>query len=151
MKNCKIGILLFLMVLPNFLSAQEKITTDNWLSSPGIIGTFILIAIVMIIAIIILFIKLNGYIDSLKRRQVDKNRIEYDDELFGMDEGNIDSILEKRKAALKYKLKGDELSGDNAAIDEKGLLQRVVRDPSNAFFDEKKKTTHSLETPQELK
>ena len=151
MRNCRIVILLFLMALPNLLSAQEKITTDNWLSSPGIIGTFILIAIVMIIAIVILFIKLNGYIDALKRKQVDKNRLEYDEELFGMDEGNIDAILEKRKAALKYKLKGDELSGDNEAIDEKGLLQRVVRDPSNAFFDEKKKTSLSLETPQELK
>ncbi|MEO8773427.1 MAG: cbb3-type cytochrome c oxidase subunit I [Gelidibacter sp.] len=151
MKNCKIVILLFLMAIPNFLSAQEKITTDNWLSSPGIIGTFVLIAIVMIIAIVILFVKLNGYIDSLKRRQLDKNRMAFDDEIVAMEESNIDDILEKRKAALKYKLKGDELSGDNAAHDEKGLLQRVVRDPSNAFFDEKKKTSLSLETPLELK
>ena len=151
MRKYKIVILLFLMALPNFLSAQEKITTDNWLSSPGIIGTFILIAIVMIIAIIILFIKINGYIDSLKRRQLNKNNMDFDDEIVAMDEANIDAILEKRKAALKYKLKGDELSGDNAAIDEKGLLHRVVRDPSNAFFDEKKKTSLSLETPLELK
>ncbi len=151
MKKLKIIILLFLMALPNFISAQEKITTDNWLSSPGIIGTFILISIVMIIAVIILFVKINGYIDSLKRRQLDKNKMAFDDEIVAMEGGNIDDILEKRKAALKYKLKGDELSGDNAAHDEKGLLQRVVRDPSNAFFDEKKKTSLSLETPQELK
>lgn len=105
----------------------------------------------MIIAIVILFIKINGYIDTLKRRQLNKNQMAFDDEIVAMDEEGIDSILEKRKAALKYKLKGDELSGDNAAIDEKGLLQRVVRDPANAFFDEKKKTSLSLETPLELK
>ncbi|RXJ49974.1 cbb3-type cytochrome c oxidase subunit I [Gelidibacter gilvus] len=151
MKNCKIGILLFLMAIPNLISAQEKITTDNWLSSPGIIGTFILIAIVMIVAIIILFIKLNGYIDTMKRRQLDKNRMAFDDELVAMDGADIDAILEKRKAALTYKLKGNELSGDNAAIDDKGLIQRVEKDPNNAFFDEKKKTSLSLETPQELK
>lgn len=151
MKNCKIGILLFLAVLPNILSAQEKITTDNWLSSPGIIGTFILIAIVMIIAIIILFIKLNGYIDSMKRRQLDKHRMAFDDEIVAMEGADIDTILEKRKAALTYKLKGDELSGDNEAVDDKGLLHRVEKDPNNAFFDEKKKTSLSLETPQELK
>lgn len=151
MKNCKIVILLFLMAIPNFLSAQEKITTDNWLSSPGIIGTFILIAIVMIIAIIILFIKLNDYIDTMKRRQLDKNRMTFDDELVAMEGGHIDAVLEKRKAALTYKLKGNELSGDNTALDEKGLIQRVEKDPNNAFFDEKKKTSLSLETPQELK
>ncbi|HUH29046.1 cbb3-type cytochrome c oxidase subunit I [Gelidibacter sp.] len=151
MKNCKIGILLFLLAIPNLISAQEKITTDNWLSSPGIIGTFVLIAIVMIVAIIILFIKLNGYIDTIKRRQLNKNRMAFDDELVAMDGGDIDAILERRKAALTYKLKGNELSGDNAAIDEKGLIQRVEKDPNNAFFDEKKKTSLSLETPEELK
>lgn len=151
MKKFKIILLLFLMGIPSFLNAQDKITTDNWLSSPGIIGTFVLIAIVMIIAIIILFIKINGYIDTLKRRQIDKNKMDFDDELVAMDNDAIDAILEKRKAALTYKLKGDELAGDDAAIDEKGLIQRVEKDPNNAFFDEKKKTTLSLETPEELK
>ena len=151
MKTWKLVSLLFLGIIPNFLSAQQKISTDNWLSSPGIIGTFILIAIVMIIAIIILFIKINGYVDNMKRRQIDKNRMAFDDELVAMDEGDIDNILEKRKAALRYKLKGDELSGNNIAIDEKGLLHRVEKDPNNAFFDEKKKTSLSLETPQALK
>lgn len=151
MKNCKIGILLFLLAIPNLINAQEKITTDNWLSSPGIIGTFVLIAIVMIVAIIILFIKLNGYIDTMKRRQLNKNRMAFDDELVAMEGVDIDTILERRKAALSYKLKGNELSGDNAAVDEKGLIQRVEKDPNNAFFDEKKKTSLSLETPQELK
>ncbi|WP_237702563.1 cbb3-type cytochrome c oxidase subunit I [Bizionia argentinensis] len=145
------AILLFSGVLPNILSAQDKITTDNWLSSPGIIGTFVLIAIVMIIAIVILFIKLNTYIDKMKRRQIDKNRMAFDDEIVAMDEGEIDVILEKRKAALKYKLKGDELSGDSEVSDEKGLVHQFIKDPNNAFFDEKKKTSLSLETPLELK
>ncbi|EGV44573.2 cytochrome oxidase subunit I [Bizionia argentinensis JUB59] len=151
MKKCKMAILLFSGVLPNILSAQDKITTDNWLSSPGIIGTFVLIAIVMIIAIVILFIKLNTYIDKMKRRQIDKNRMAFDDEIVAMDEGEIDVILEKRKAALKYKLKGDELSGDSEVSDEKGLVHQFIKDPNNAFFDEKKKTSLSLETPLELK
>lgn len=151
MRKYKIAILLFIMVLPSLLHAQEKITTDNWLSSPGIIGTFILIAFVMIIAIIILFVKINGYIDTLKRRQLQKNQIALDDEIIGLDSSAIDVILEKRKAALKYKLKGDELGGHGIALDEKGLLHHVERQPGNAYFDEKKKTTLSIETPQELK
>lgn len=151
MKNCKIIILFFLVALPNILSAQEKITTDNWLSSPGIIGTLVLIAIVMVIAIIILYVKINDYIDSLKRGQIDTNKIAFDDELVALDGADIDAILEKRKAALKYKLKGNELSGSATASDDKGLIQRVEKNPNNAFFDEKKKTSLSLETPVELK
>src|SRR5690554_7778316 len=58
-------IIAFLIgVMPQFASAQEKISTENWLSSPGIIGTFVLIAIVMAVAVIILLVKLNSYIDG---------------------------------------------------------------------------------------
>lgn len=151
MKKCMIGFFLLLMATPDVLNAQEKITTDNWLSSPGIIGTFTLIAIVLIIAIIILFVKLNGYVDTIKRRQIDKNRIAFDDDLVAMEEGEIDAILERRKSALKFKLTGNELAGDDEVSDEKGLLQRIDNDPDNAFFDEKKKTSLSIETPEELK
>lgn len=151
MKKGKIFILLFSVILPNILNAQEKITTDNWLSSPGIIGTFVLIAIVMIIAIVILFVKLNGYIDAMKRRQIDTHKMAFDDELIALDDADIDAILEKRRAALKYKLKGNELSGNALASDDKGLIQRIENDPNNAYFDEKKKTSLSLETPLELK
>ncbi len=151
MKIDKIVLLFILIALPNILSAQDKITTDNWLSSPGIIGTFVLIAIVLIVAIIILLVKLNGYIDSIKRKQVNKNQMAYDEELVGMDGDEIDIILEKRKAALKYKLKGDELAGEETVVDDKGFLLRVDHEPNNAFFDEKKKTSLSLETPEELK
>ncbi len=151
MKKCMIGFCLLLIAIPNVLNAQEKITTDNWLSSPGIIGTFTLIAIVLIIAIVILFVKLNGYVDTIKRKQIDKNRMAFDDDLVAMDEGQIDAILEKRKSGLKYKLTGNELAGEDEVSDEKGLLQRIVNDPDNAFFDEKKKTSLSIETPEELK
>jgi len=151
MKKGKIFILLFSVILPNILNAQEKITTDNWLSSPGIIGTFVLIAIVMIIAIVILFVKLNGYIDAMKRRQINTQKLAFDDELIALDGADIDAILEQRKAALKYKLGGNELSGNVLASDDKGLIQRIENDPNNAYFDEKKKTSLSLETPLELK
>ncbi|MCK0123841.1 cbb3-type cytochrome c oxidase subunit I [Gelidibacter sp. F2691] len=151
MKKGKIFILLFSVILPNILNAQEKITTDNWLSSPGIIGTFVLIAIVMIIAIVILFVKLNSYIDAMKRRQIDTHKMAFDDELIALDDADIDAILEKRRAALNYKLKGNELSGNALASDDKGLIQRIENDPNNAYFDEKKKTSLSLETPLELK
>ena len=137
--------------IPQMALAQEKISTENWLSSPGIIGTFILIAIVLVVAVVILLVRMNSYIDTLKSRQVEKNNLAFDDEVISMEGGKIDRILEERKAALRYKLKGDELGGDDDAVDEKGLIHHIQNKPNNAFFDEKKRTTLSIETPVELK
>lgn len=151
MKKINWFIALLIGWTPQIALAQEKITTENWLSSPGIIGTFVLIAIVMVVAVIILLFKLNGYIDKMKSRQLEKNNLAFDDQVIGMDESDIDHILEKRKAALKYKLTGEELGGEDDAVDDKGLIHHIENKPSNAFFDEKKKTTLSIETPVELK
>lgn len=151
MKKLNWLIALMLGWIPQIALAQEKISTENWLSSPGIIGTFILIAIVLVVAVIILLVRMNSYIDTLKSRQVEKNNLAFDDEVISMEEGKIDRILEERKAALRYKLKGDELGGDDDAVDEKGLIHHIQNKPNNAFFDEKKRTTLSIETPVELK
>lgn len=151
MKKINWFIAFLLAWTPQITLAQEKISTDNWLSSPGIIGTFILIAIVLVVAVIILLFRMNSYIDTIKKKQIDKNRMAFDDEVIGMEDGEIDHILEKRKAARRYKLKGDELGGVNDAVDEKGIIHTIENKPSNAFFDEKKKTTLSIETPMELK
>ncbi|MBB6682187.1 cbb3-type cytochrome c oxidase subunit I [Aequorivita sp. 609] len=153
MKKLNWLILLVLGVLPQFAIAQKNssISTENWMSSPGIIGTFVLIAIVMVVAAIILLVKLNSYIDTLKRKQQDKNRLAFNDDIIAMEESEIDFILEKRKAALKYKLSGNELGGHDNALDEKGIIHHIENKPSNAFFDEKKKTTLSIETPEALK
>ncbi|MDN6280311.1 MAG: cbb3-type cytochrome c oxidase subunit I [Psychroflexus sp.] len=152
MKSNKIRFLFAVFSLSSFLAhAQNSQATDNWETSPGIIGTFILILIVLFVAVIIFLAKINGFIDKMKRKKLDKKRIEFSDELTDLDDGEIDTILENRKKALKYKLKGDELGNQNKAVDEKGLVKRVRKDPSNSFFDEKKKTPLSIETPKELK
>lgn len=152
MKKAHLFMLLFLGCLPQYVLSQSKsVSTENWMSSPGIIGTIVLIAIVMAVAVIILLVKLNSYIDGLKRKQANKNKMAFQDDIIAMEESEIDSILEKRKKALNYKLTGDELSGHNKAVDEKGLIHHIENKPNNAFFDEKKKTTLSIETPEALK
>jgi len=140
------------MSISGIIQAQDKnISTESWMTSPGILGTIILITIVIVVAIVIFLIRINSYLDSIKRKQEDKTRTDFDDELVAMEEGQIDTILEKRKASLNYKLKGNELSGENEVYDKKGLIQKITNDPNNAYFDEKKKTSLSLETPEPLK
>lgn len=140
------------MSISGIIQAQDKnISTESWMTSPGILGTIILITIVIVVAIVIFLIRINSYLDSIKRKQEYKTRTDFDDELVAMEEGQIDTILEKRKASLNYKLKGNELSGENEVYDKKGLIQKITNDPNNAYFDEKKKTSLSLETPEPLK
>lgn len=145
-------IILIFMSISGIIQAQDKnMSTESWMTSPGILGTIILITIVIVVAIVIFLIRINSYLDSIKRKQEDKTRTDFDDELVAMEEGQIDTILEKRKASLNYKLKGNELSGENEVYDKKGLIQKITNDPNNAYFDEKKKTSLSLETPEPLK
>ena len=145
--------ILSLIFVPSMLMAQSstQMTTDNWMSSPGIIGTFILIAIVALIAVFILSVRVTTYVESMKKKQFEKKNIQFSEELIRMDESEIDSILEKRKAAKAYKLSGNELGSDVLAHDEKGMINRVTHEPNNPLVDQKKKSPLSLETPEKLK
>ncbi|MFA5668959.1 MAG: cbb3-type cytochrome c oxidase subunit I [Balneolaceae bacterium] len=148
----KLFILSFLAFVPELLMAQTgPVSTENWMMSPGIIGTFILIAIVVFVAVAIFVVKFNDYLDSLKRKQLNKNRLSFEKEIISLETAEIDRILERRKKALLYKLNGDELSGGTTAIDKKGLIYHIENKPDNAFFDEKRKTSLAIETPEELK
>lgn len=149
------GILLLLALLSNLaLAAQttsDTLDSGNWVTSPGVIGTFILMLIVVLIAILILSYRLSGFFQSMKNKREAARKLEFSEELYTMDEAGIDAILEKRKAALRYKLSGEELGGSGRALDEKGVLTHVTHDPDNPLVDEKKKSPLRYETPPELK
>ena len=146
--------LLFVLLTLNSnwaFSQAENSDSASWLQSTGVIGTLILLVIVLVLAIVIFLIKLNGYIDNLKRKRLEKKRLEFNEDIISLESAEIDSILEERKKALNYKLKGNELGSDNRAVDKKGLIRTVQKDPTRSFYDEKKKTKISIETPAELK
>ena len=144
--------LFLLLISPMSAMAQaESIDTENWWASPGVIGTLVLVALVMVIAILIIVARLNSYINGLNERKRIRQRLEFSEELANLDQSEIDAILEKRKEALKYKLSGKELGGDGTANDEKGLIRKVTNEPDNPLADEKKRAAEALETPPKLK
>lgn len=149
----KFIILLLGMVCAMEVTAQTvpNPSIDNWLSSPGIIGTLVLVAIVVLIAVLILSARISGYVDSLRKKNLERRRLEFSEELVGLDDAEIDRILEKRKSALSYKLAGNELGSDRIAGDHKGLIAQVTHDPENPLVDEKKRAKLNYETPDELK
>lgn len=146
-------LILFLFLFLSALSTAQSQTLDtsNWETSPGIIGTLILILIVAFVAVIIMSAKISAYAESMKRRQIRKRNKAFDEEIIGLSDSEIDEILEKRKAALTYRLSGKELSGAEKAFDEKGLINKVTHNPDNPLFDEKVSTSIKIEIPDSLK
>lgn len=142
-----------LLLLPFVGSAQFKsISAENWASSPGVIGTLILILIVALVAVIIMSAKISAYAESLRARQLLKRNKAFDDEIINLDDDEIDNILEKRKAALKYQLSEKELSGEGEAVDEKGLVYKATNHPKNEIlFADKVSHEFKLEVSPELK
>lgn len=145
MRKNLILLALILLQFPNLCFGQStQLNTENWLLSPGVIGTITLIGIVVLVAAIILLVKLNAYANKLKRTRLEKNKLAFEEEIIALDGADIDAILNERKAALAYRLKGNELGSDVQGWDDKGMIRQVSNDPDNPLFDEKKKTRLNL-------
>lgn len=124
---------------------------DQWWSSPGIIGTALLIAIISFVAILIIGARLSAFIQGLQNRSRLRDKEEIKSELVNWDVEDLDWVLENRKAAKKYRLTGSEHSGRGISDDKRGLVAKVTQDPENPLVDEKKHETLRLETPQPLR
>lgn len=142
----------FLICIPFIINAQNTaITTDNWQSNPGIIGTLILVLIVAFIAVIIMSAKITSYVESLRKRKIRERNRAFDEEIINLDDAEIDSILEQRKAAIRYRISQRELSGELSAKDEKGLVDKATYNPDNPLFDEKLESTIQIKISDSLK
>jgi len=140
-----------LLSTPAYSQTAANPARESLLTSPGIIGAAIIIAIVALIAILILAARLSTYLEVMKRKAVDRRKLEFSEELIGLSDEEIDVILQKRKAALAYRLNGNELGSEEPAADEKGIVAKVARDPENPLVDEKKKSPYNIQTPEQLK
>jgi cytochrome c oxidase cbb3-type subunit I len=155
MKNLKFYIsLIFITALLSVeVMAQPTPNPDtaNWIASPGIIGTMVLIISVLIIAIFILTIKASAYFSQLKDKTESNRKRELDDRILEMDAAEIDSLIENRKKAVSYQLSGSELGSNIEVEDSRGIIARVTHEPDNPLVDEKKKSPITLDTPVQLK
>lgn len=152
MKRTVILLLVFGLSL-NQSEAQTLPNPDigNWWSSPGIIGTALLLALVCFVAIVILGSRLSALIQHLQKKSESKSKEAQKSELVNWEEEDLDWILEKRRAAKSFVLSGRELSGQALTDDSRGLVSKVTHDPKNPLVDEKKRETLRLETPAPLR
>ncbi len=126
-------------------------STENWLFSPGVFGTIILVVIVLAVSVLIIYFRLSDFVSRTKAEEELDAKAKFSDRLAGLKNSEIDEILEKRKGALAYELSGDELGSGVIAHDEKGIVANVTHQPDNPIVDEKKRSRLVMETPEELK
>src|SRR5690554_574465 len=97
-KMIRISLLSFfflLLHLPGF--AQSGITdldVENWTSSPGVVGTFALVLIVVFVAVLILAYRFSSLIRRMKSKQKKAEFEQVTEQIMELDEPAIDRILE---------------------------------------------------------
>lgn len=109
------------------------------LSETGIIITLVLILIPVLGGIVIMFFKVRNLVKQRRNTQNLQEADELADYLSNDADEETVKALEKRKAALDYQLSHAELSGNNPAIDEKGLITNVGTASGLTFIAAKKK------------
>lgn len=124
---------------------------DQLWSSPGVLGTLFLIAVVLFIAVVIVVFRLSSFFERLKRSSEVGQIRELKHQIINLEGDDIDEILEKRKAAQKYIPKGNEFRGREEVHDDIGLVDYLTEDPENPIVDEKKKSSVVLDVSPDLK
>src|SRR5690606_34689817 len=110
--------------------------TKNIFSESGIIITLLLIAVPVIVAAILIVMKayavINRYLQNKKLK-------EFNEYLEGLNPIELEK-LEQRKRELEFSLSNNELSGEAAPIDTKGLIDNISDAETLRFIEQKKKS-----------
>jgi len=129
-KHNSISVLMLLTTALSFLpqgrtwaQGTEKPAANSLLGETGIIITIILLLIPILLAIIFVIVKIINALNQSKNQQNLEEAEKLAAYLRSLPEEEIDTHLKRRKAALDFRLSHTELSGNQPAEDEKGLLQ----------------------------
>jgi cytochrome c oxidase cbb3-type subunit 1 len=127
----------FIFSKPAF--SQTAQTKSSLFSQPGIIITIVLVLLPIAAGLIILTLRLMNAVDKLrKQQQIDEvaRFAKYLDDLQG---DEIETVLEKKRNAKKFRLSNTELSGTLIESDEKGLINSINEQTNIGFIAGKKK------------
>lgn len=145
----KLTLLSGLLLCPALSFGQGS--TKNWMLNPGVLGTLALIVLVLLVLVLIVYYRVSEFISGSRHKEEAARKLEFSESLVGLNQAEIDVILERRRAALGYRLSGQELGSEVAAEDKRGVIAGVTHEPRNPLVDEKKRTRLDLETPDALK
>ncbi len=125
-----------------------QLNSENWLSSPGVIGTIVLIFIIIFLGVFIFLKRLNRYVDFLEKNTTDLTEEEFQRRLINLEEEDVDNILELRQQGFKTNVKPSNIAETSSKYI--GFIKKVIN-PKNPLFDEKTKSAIKIEISKELK
>ncbi len=134
-----ISAIILLLSFQSSFAQNEEITGSSLLNNGGMIITFFLISIPLIFIIAFMIAKIRRSVNSLSNSQKKEEAKKLAEYLSSLPE-EIDGTLKQRKEALDFELKNSELSGENEARDDKGLIS-VNPDKSLPFVARKKRAS----------
>jgi len=145
---------LLLLLLFHSLSLSvmaEGASSSEWYTSPGILGTIVLLVLVLMVFVIIMVMRLGNLLN--RGQQVTELEEEHTlrEAIINLEKEEVDQLLVKRKKALDFKVKENYLGGEDHAVDPRGILKKITGNPANPFFDEKKANTTVQQTSHVLK
>lgn len=130
-----------------FLQTSE-VSSENWLSSPGVIGTIVLILIVLFLAIFIFIKRISSYVDLLENNTKNLKDEEFEKRLVNLGQKEVDEILKLRQQGFKDIDRQEDVSEIPSKYS--GFIQKII-DPKNPLFDEKARSTTKIKISKELK
>lgn len=125
-------------------------STENWLTSPGVIGTIILVFLVVFLGIFIFIKRLNKYADLLQKNTKDLTEEAFKRRLVNLEEEEVDEILLLRREGFKAELKKEPGIISESLVKNKGFIKKIIN-PKNPLFDEKVKSSIKIDVSKELR
>lgn len=131
--------MLVLIALGCSLSANaQDIKPTKLMNQTGILITIILILIPVLVGVALMIFKLSRVIGNYRRKVYQEESGQLASYLDEINDSETLHALSQRKIALDYSLNDDELAGNQAADDNKGLLSDISNAPDINFITRKK-------------
>ncbi|WP_226333998.1 cbb3-type cytochrome c oxidase subunit I [Echinicola marina] len=140
------------MVMTGTVIAQGKveIDTSTWSTQPGVIGTVLLSVLVLVVLAYLMVVRLNKLMNVSEKVKWTNEREDLKSVLINLEREEVDELLERRKKAGLYRLRGNEIGGELNFKDEKGLIRKITKSPHNPLVDDKKSGKLKVETDDRL-
>ncbi|MEO5941881.1 MAG: cbb3-type cytochrome c oxidase subunit I [Ferruginibacter sp.] len=109
-------------VKPAMAQDAAGATSASFMSETGVIITIVLLMLPILTAVILLAIKAKNVLTQYKNKKSIEEASKLADYLKTLPDDEIEEVLKTRQSALNYRLNNQELSGEEKAIDDKGII-----------------------------
>lgn len=141
---------ILLSLMPSIAYSQTA-EQQSVFSHAGIIGAIVVAVLLLILLVLLVTARVSKLIATAREQRMEKARKALREELLNNSDPHLNELLAKRKSALRYTLRGDELSGRAVPEDERGVIKSASSEMEVPFISEKKYLQAPLQIDPGLK